>query len=47
MSCMHQEQCRNEARKYLKQVTVGTNKAPANTCNLARFITRPRDPSAA
>ena len=46
MSCVHQEQCGNELWKYLKQVTVRTNEAPANTCNLAHFVTRPCNPRA-
>jgi len=46
MSCMHQEQGGDELWKYLKQVTVRPNKAPAHTCNLARFVTGPCDPSA-
>ena len=46
MSCMHQEHGGDELWKNLKQVTVRPNKAPANPCNLARFVTRPCYPSA-
>lgn len=46
MRGMHQEQCGDELWKYLKQITVRPNKAPAYTGNLARFVTRPCDPSA-
>ena len=45
MSSMDQEQCGDELWKYLKQITVRPNKAPAYTCNFARFVTRPCDPS--
>jgi len=45
MSCMHQEQCSQELWKYLKQITVRPNKASAYTCNLARLVTRPCDPT--
>ena len=45
MSCMQQEQCGDELWKYLKQITVRPNKAPAYTCNFARFVTSPCDPS--
>ena len=45
MSCMHQEQCGDELWKYLEQITVRPNKAPAYTCNFARFVTSPCNPS--
>ena len=42
---MNQEQCGDELWKYLEQIAVRPNKASAYTGNLARFVTRPRDPS--
>ena len=41
---MHQEQCGDELWKYLEQITVRPNKAPAQTRNLARLVARPCDP---
>jgi len=43
---MHQKQRGEKLWKYLKQIAVRPNKAPANTANLARFVARPRNPRA-
>src|SRR3954468_22243536 len=38
VGCMHQKKSGNELWKYLEQISVRTNKAPADTGNLTRFV---------